>query len=75
MTPNAAAIRSGVSITMVTTGTCRPNWKTRSPCGAWSPWKPQIPRTVVAPLSPADRSRRTMARCIGWPSCRAASEV
>ena len=44
--------RSGVSITIVTAGTRRPSCSSRSPCGAWSPWKPQMPRRVVAPLSP-----------------------
>ena len=59
----------------VTTGTWRPSCRTRSPWGAWSPWNPQIPRSVVAPLIPAERSRRTMARCTGWPPCWAASEL
>jgi hypothetical protein len=62
MTENAAEIRSGESMTIVTAGTWRPSCRRRSPCGAWSPWKPQMPRWVVAPLSPAERSRRTMAR-------------
>jgi hypothetical protein len=62
MTVNAAAMRSGESITIVTTGTCLPSCSRRSPCGAWSPWKPQMPRWVVAPLIPAARSLRTIAR-------------
>ena len=33
MMANAAAMRSGVSITIVTAGTCRPSWSSRSPCG------------------------------------------
>ena len=33
MTANAAAIRSGVSITIVTAGTRRPSCSSRSPCG------------------------------------------
>jgi hypothetical protein len=75
MMAKAAEIRAGESITTVTTGTCRPSWSSRSPCGAWSPWKPQTPRWVVAPLIPAARSRRMIARCTGWPSCSAASDV
>jgi hypothetical protein len=75
MISNAAVIRSAESITTVTAGTCLPSCSNRSPCGAWSPWKPHSPRWVVAPAIPALRSRRTIVRCTGWPSCNAASEV
>lgn len=64
-----------VSMTIVTAGTWRPSCSSRSPSGGWSPWKPQMPRWVVAPLSPAERSRRTMARWIGSPWRWADSEV
>ena len=37
-----AAIRSGESMTMVSTGTRRPSWNRRSPCGRRLPAKPQI---------------------------------
>jgi hypothetical protein len=39
MTSYAPAMRSGVSMTIVTAGTCLPSCSSRSPCGAWSPWK------------------------------------
>jgi PAS domain S-box-containing protein len=75
MMAKAAATRPGESTTIVTAGTRLPSCSSRSPCGAWSPWKPHMPRCVVAPLIPAARSRRTIARWTGWPSCRAASDV
>jgi hypothetical protein len=68
-------MRSGASITIVTAGTRLPSCSSRSPCGAWSPWKPQVPRWVVAPLIPSARSRLTIARWIGCLSKSAASEV
>ena len=52
MIGKARPILSGVSITTVTVGTRRPIWKGRSPWGRWSPWKPQMPRSEVAPLDP-----------------------
>jgi hypothetical protein len=82
MTENAVEMRSGVSTTIVTTGTWRPSCSRRSPCGGWSPWKPQMPRWVVAPLTVGGRdqgqaprydvlTRTSAARNrfgIGWPA-------
>ena len=54
-------MRSGVSTMIVSIGTWRRSCSSRSPCGGWSPWKPQMPRRHVAPLARVSRSRRTSA--------------
>ena len=61
----AVAMRAGVSIAIVTVGTCLPSCQVRSPCGTPAPWNPQMPRSVVAPAAPALRSRRVMTRWSG----------
>jgi hypothetical protein len=65
---NRVAMRSGVSIATVTIGTWRRIDRRRSPWGAWLPWKPQIPRSDVAPAAFALRRRLTSSRYTGRAS-------
>ncbi len=56
-------MRLGVSTVIVSTGTWRRIWKSLSPCGVWLPWKPQMPRSVVAPAASDSRRRWMSAWC------------